>query len=374
MTFVDVASPHRSGEALTRARGFMPVASLTRVARRRVEPTAYDCVRFLLIRHGSAILCGDCLHHPIRVGDVTLIAPQIVLGYEPEGTASVTTLSIDTDYLIEHLFWQHLDLLPDRDAARDLAAKLYPDPVQVLRPGEREVERLGPILDELVAVTASGQSAAGYFHVHGLPFAVLEAITPHVHHAAVEIPPLTSRQRAARVAAPHWQTFRPVRREAARVAALMRSDIRQPWRLDHLAAHACLSKSQLTRVFKESFGVTPLVCLSILRVQEMARLIRETDLLITVITERVGWCYHTADVQHECSAATWASPPIHYRHYGPPTASKDGPGIGRRASRRSGRSRVRLIPRARLGEVGLSYSAPPSPWDWRGFFCHRRDG
>lgn len=32
--------------------------------------------------------------------------------------------------------------------------------------------------------------------------------------------------------------------------------------------------------------------LTILCVQEMARLIRETDLLITAVTERVGWCYH----------------------------------------------------------------------------------
>ncbi|MFV0375370.1 AraC family transcriptional regulator [Microbacterium sp.] len=280
-----------------------------------------------MIRDGSLLIDYTNRVEPVGMGDVVMVAPHTAIGYEREGKTTVTTLFADTDYLIEHLFWQHLDLIPDRDAARDLAAKLYPDPVQVLRLGECEVERLGPILDELVALTATGQGAAGYFHVHGLLFTLLEAITPHVHHAAVEIPPLTSRQRVARVAAPRWQRFRPVRREAARVAALMRSDITQPWRLDHLAAHACLSKSQLTRVFKESFGVTPLVYLSILRVREMARLIRETDLLITVITERVGWCYHSG-----CATRVFRRymgvTPIRYRHYGPPNASRDGPGIG----------------------------------------------
>lgn len=58
----------------------------------------------------------------------------------------------------------------------------------------------------------------------------------------------------------------------------------------------------------------------------MARLIRETDLLITVVTERVGWCY-----QSGCATRVFRGymgvTPIHYRHYGPPTASKDGPGI-----------------------------------------------
>ncbi len=170
-----------------------------------------------------------------------LVAPQSICGYEPEGDATVTTLAVDPDYLIEHLFWQHLDLVPDRDAARDLAAKLYPDPVQVLRLGEREVERLGPTLDELVTLTTTGQSAAGYFHVHGLLFAVLEAITPHVHHAAVETPPLTSRERAVRVASPRWRAFRPVRREAAQAAALMHRDIAKRWWLADLAV-TCMSR------------------------------------------------------------------------------------------------------------------------------------
>lgn len=312
------------------------MAGQTLTTRRSVEACRYDYTRILIVRDGSAILLGACGQKPVSVGDVMLVAPNVPLGYAAEGTTTVSTVAVDTDYLIEHLFWQHLDLIPDRDAARDLAAKLYPDPVQVLRLGEREIERLGPILDELVAMTATGQIAAGYFHVHGLLFTLLEAITPHVHQAAVEIPPLTSRQRAARVASPRWQRSRPVRREAARVAALMRSDITQPWRLDHLAAHACLSKSQLTRVFRESFGVTPLAYLSMLRVQEMARLIRETDLLITVITERVGWCYHSGCATRAFRRYMGVTP-IHYRHYGPPNASRDGPGIAvARAARAAG--------------------------------------
>lgn len=73
----------------------------------------------------------------------------------------------------------------------------------------------------------------------------------------------------------------------------MQNDTARRWSLAELAAHACLSTSRYGDLFKESFGVTPLTYLSILRVQEMARLIRETDLLITTITERVGWCYHS---------------------------------------------------------------------------------
>lgn len=271
------------------------------------------------------ILQGHAPPRPASVGDVVMTAPEVSVGYAPEGGVTVTTLLIDTDYLIEHLFWQHLDLIPDRDAARDLAAKLYPDPVQVLRLEEREVERLGPTLDELAALTASGQNAAGYFRTHSLLFRVLEAITPHVRHAPVEIPPLTSWERAARVASPRWRAFRPVRREAAEAAALMRDDIAKRWRLADLATHVSLSPSQLCRVFSEAFGVSPLGYLTILRVQQMARLLRTTDMTMRQICPLVGWKNSTHPPRH--FRRYMGVNPSEYRRYGPPSVSREGPGI-----------------------------------------------
>lgn len=174
----------------------------TRTIRRDLAATSYDCVRLIFVRDGSAVTSGDCASQPVAVGKTLLIAPNAHLGFEPEGNTTFTTLFVDADYLIEHFFWQHLDLIPDRDAARDLAAKLYPVPVQMLRLGEREIERLGPILDELVTLTETGQSTAGYFHTHALLFNVLEAISPLVHSAPVEMPPLTLHQRMKQVASP----------------------------------------------------------------------------------------------------------------------------------------------------------------------------
>ena len=50
-----------------------------------------------------------------------------------------------------------------------------------------------------------------------------------------------------------------------------------------------LSPQQLTRVFAEAFGKTPIAYLTMLRVQEMARLLRETDLPVARVGRRVGW-------------------------------------------------------------------------------------
>ncbi|MFT4307480.1 MAG: AraC family transcriptional regulator [Microbacterium sp.] len=291
-------------------------------------PVIYDCVQFVVVRNGSLILrTAAGRQRPVGPGEIVLVAPRVSLAYEPEGSAAVTTILIDADYLIEHLFGQRLAMIPDRDAARDLAAKLYPEPMQVLPLGEQEVERLGPALDELVSRTEAGQDTARYVRTHMLLFTVLDAITPHVRQAPVDMPPLTPRQRAARVAAPRWRAFRPIRREAAAIATLLHGDIARRWRVAELAAHVCLSTGQSNRVFVAAFGVTPIVYLSILRVQEMARLIRETDLLITEITERVGWgrrSGYATDVFRRYRGVT----PIDYRRHGPPSVSPDGPGVG----------------------------------------------
>lgn len=272
-------------------------------------------------------MTGDYGSQPVGASEAILIAPGAVIGYDPEGPVTITTLAVDTDYLIEHLFWQHLAVIPDRDAARDLAAKLYPDPVQVLRLGEQGVKQLGPILDELMIRTEVGRDSAGYFRTHMLLFAVLDAITPHIRQAPVDMPLLMPRQRAARVASPRWRAFRPIRREAAAIATLLQGDIARRWRVAELAAHVCLSTGQSNRVFVAGFGVSPIVYLAILRVQHMARLIRETDLLITEITERVGWGRHSGyatDVFRRYMGVT----PIHYRRHGPPSTSHDVPGVG----------------------------------------------
>lgn len=300
--------------------------------RRIMAATAYDCVRFMVVRDGSLILTNAGVGGSAAVGDVVLVAPNVEFGYEPEGIVTLTTLVVDTDYLLDQLFWQHLDVLADREAARDLAARLYPEPVQVIRLREPGVERLGPILDELATLAETVPSPSGYFRAHALLFTLLTAIAPLVRHAPVTVPPLTSRQRAVRVAPPRWREFKPVRREIARTAALMQSNLARQWPRHELAAHACLSPSQLNRVFKESLGVTPLVYLSILRVQEMARLIRETDLLIGTITERVGWCHHCGQASRIFRRYMGVTP-IEYRRYGPPTAGREGPGVGVAAAR-----------------------------------------
>lgn len=59
--------------------------------------------------------------------------------------------------------------------------------------------------------------------------------------------------------------------------------------LAELAQDAHLSRSRLGGLFVEQFGVPPIALLARLRVREMARLLRESDMTIAEIGVRVGW-------------------------------------------------------------------------------------
>lgn len=127
----------------------------------------------------------------------------------------------------------------------------------------------------------------------------------------------------------------------------MRADLARQWRVADLAAHACLSSSQFERVFKEHYGLSPMAYLTMLRVQEMARLLRTTDLLVEQICLRVGWHNRPHTARH--FRRYYGVPPTVYRRQGPHTASLGGPGA---AVVRCGTSR-------RGGGDGAAQFAPP---------------
>lgn len=68
-------------------------------------------------------------------------------------------------------------------------------------------------------------------------------------------------------------------------AAEMQGDLAHRWSLAEIASSLYLSPSQVGRVFNDQIGMPPIA----LRVREMARLLRESDMTIAEIGVRVGW-------------------------------------------------------------------------------------
>lgn len=266
---------------------YLPLVARTEVHHRPVEPAAYGYVKLAVIRTGSAILCYQLGQRPVTVGDAVLLCANTLCAAEPEGRCAATVICIDTDYLIDQVFWQHVGILSDRFDARELAGKLYLEPVQFLHIGVQILHAISPLLDELVCLVAECDYTKRFNRIQALWFLIADVIAPFIKVSPIRLSP-SQRERLRHPASGH-RRFAPLRSEAMHTAELLRSDFVHHWTIKELANRVHLSESRLSRVFVDAYGKTPMAFLTMLRVEELARLLRETDLLVKDAIEQVGW-------------------------------------------------------------------------------------
>lgn len=266
---------------------FDPLIARTQSMHRPVGPIAFDCVKVIVVRHGSALLFSEFGQRIVTVGDVVVLNANVLCGSEPEGRITTTTIYLDTDYVIDQVFWQHAWLLRDRLDAQRFTEAVYSDPAQVLRLGEDRAGMLMPWLDELVAKSIDGGFGHHFHRMQALWFSIADVVTPFINISPIRH---SRSQRAhSRPTLPRCRRFAPARDEAHQTRATLANNIAANWTLDTLAVRVHLSPKQLSRVFTEAYGKTPLAYLTMLRVEEMAHLLRETHLTIDVAARRVGW-------------------------------------------------------------------------------------
>lgn len=285
----------RNGRAVHRAADpnsdaawpFAPVLARTRTVHRPVGPVAYDCVKIIVVRDGSAFLFSEFGQKPVRIGDVILLGANVLCGSEPEGHITVTTIYADTDFILDQVRWQYVALLQDRLEAQGFAETIYTEPAQILRLGEDRAGMLMPWLDELVALSLDGDFVTHYLRMQALWFQIAYVIAPYVQVSPVRVSP--SQRVRIRPTIPRSRRFAPLRLEVRRAAALLRESPARRWTLEKLAAEVHLSPSRLSSVFVEAYGKTPLAFLTMIRAEHLAKLLRETDLTVTAAMQRVGW-------------------------------------------------------------------------------------
>ncbi|WP_417235620.1 helix-turn-helix transcriptional regulator [Arthrobacter sp.] len=261
-------------------------------------------------------MCSEFGQQPVAVGDVILLGPSILSCIEPGGQVTVTTIYVDTGMALDHFFWQHAAFLHDRLDAKGVAEKIYSERAQVLHLGRDLTGMLMPWLDEMVAVTAARRFQEKYHRLQALWFLIVDVFAPFLKITPVR---LTQLQRAgSRPVVPRSRQFAPLRREAVLAREALTDAPTHPWTLPELAHAVRLSPRQLSRVFVEAFGKTPKAYLTMLRVQEMARLLRETDMTVTAVGRRVGWRSRSRAV--EAFVEHIGVTPSRYRDMRPPLA------------------------------------------------------
>lgn len=295
------------------ARVYPPLSARTRTIHRPIGPAVYDYVRLVVVRDGTAIVFSEFGQKPVSTGHVVLLGPNVLFGIEPEGQVTCTTIFIDTDLALDQFFWQYSAILHDRLDAQDMAEKVYSEPAQLLHIGRDNAGMLMPWLDELVRLSTAGKYHSCFHRMQALWFFVADVVAPHIQVSEVR---LTRLQRArARPFPAHQRVPEALRREAMLVRDALHSDIGHPWTLAELADLVDLSPKQVAPVFGQAFGKTPTAYLVMLRVQEMARLLRETTLSVTEIGQQVGWRSRSRAV--EAFTAHTGVTPIRYRDMRP---------------------------------------------------------
>src|SRR5690625_4159127 len=160
------------------ARAFHPLVARSHTLYKPMGPVGYDCVKVIVVRDGSALLFSEFGQQIVTVGDVVVLGANVLSGSEPEGHITATTIYLDTDYVIDQVFWQHAWLLRDRLDAQRLTEALYSEPSQVLRLGEDRTGLLMPWLDELVARSIDGGFAHHFHRMQALWFSIADIVTP----------------------------------------------------------------------------------------------------------------------------------------------------------------------------------------------------
>lgn len=112
-----------------------PLLARTRTVHRPVDPVAFDCVKVIIVRDGSALLFSEFGQQIVTVRDVVVLGANVLCGSEPEGHITTTTIYLDTDFVIDQGFWQHAWLFRDRLDAQRFTEAIYSEPSQVLRLG-----------------------------------------------------------------------------------------------------------------------------------------------------------------------------------------------------------------------------------------------
>ena len=57
---------------------FAPVVARTRSIHHPIAPVAYDCVKLIFVRAGSAILLSEFGEKPVTIGDVVMLGANTV--------------------------------------------------------------------------------------------------------------------------------------------------------------------------------------------------------------------------------------------------------------------------------------------------------
>lgn len=272
--------PGSAGAVRQRAPG--PIHVETESSTRVVEPVAYTCLRFMLVREGRLFVHSRHGTARARPGMLVIVCAGTLCGAIPEPSATVTTAFVNLDYLLDQLTWRLNGLLLDRHEAETIAAKSFRHNMWATRLDRDTAAQMGDLLDQVERVQAEG---GGFYEVEATFINLLSQLVPLMPYRDIPSGPVRSLTGDG-----EGGRFPPLRPEIVSVGHAVQAKLSHKWTLADLAEIAHLSPRQLGRAFRESYGLPPMSYVSMLRAKEMARLLREEPgSSVAAVGRMVGW-------------------------------------------------------------------------------------
>ncbi|QQT70808.1 helix-turn-helix transcriptional regulator [Brevibacterium casei] len=270
------------GVEAVRERAPGPIHVETDSSTRVVEPVAYTCLRFMLVREGRLFVHSRHGTAHARPGMLVIVCAGTLCGAIPEPSATVTTAFVNLDYLLDQLTWRLNGLLRDRHEAELIAAKAFRHNMWATTPPAAATADMLDLLDRTEAIQNAG---GGFYNIESVFAGFLAELVPLMPYRELPGEPVVSLAGDG-----VGGRFPPLRPEIVAVGDAIQADLSRRWSLEDMAQVAHISGRHLARVFNESYGLPPVQFLAALRAKEMARLLREKPgWSVEAVGRQVGW-------------------------------------------------------------------------------------
>ncbi len=271
---------------------FVPVMAQTRALLQPARSEACTCVRYIFVRSGTVVVSSIRGERFLNPGDLMILGPNLSFEKVPDGSATLTTIYADFEYLADQLLWELSTVFIDRSQVLSYLGKAFPEQEILLHLNTEDRLFFYKQVNNLVAASNTSQD---FYQIQSAFGAVLRSLNQRLLPAELMQSKGLGTPTVRRTGV---NSFTIVSREAAVIRELLEQEPARRWTLAELAQVVHLSPSQSYRQFVAAYGTSPLGYQTIRRVRSMAHFLRTTRTPVQEIAREVGWtdAGHAAEV------------------------------------------------------------------------------
>lgn len=239
----------------------------------------------MVVRTGTVRIVLEESEWVIHTGNVLVLPAETRFRAIPVPRAVLTSIFINQEYALDHIYWQYREHLNGRAEARMFSERFYSE-VRRIVPLWQHFKYLTPLLETMISLSEEHDFSTHSNQLQSHWFAIAHTLT--LSNADLQSIPFLKLRKALRAVRPE-----PIRTEVLLVDSLLREHPQRNWTLTELAARVHLSAGHLSSLCSRVWGYPPRTRLQLIRVDLLAKLLCEARIPIKQCIYQVGWRNHS---------------------------------------------------------------------------------